>query len=128
VFVDLTSSDFLLQTWNRNTETWESEGGVISTEDGVAFGFGGLTTPPPDTQAEIAQSAVCLDDDGEEIGNTACIVFNSRGIPIDDEGAPTGNNALYITDGVGVYGTTLTATPLVRLWWSPATASAWVKQ
>jgi prepilin-type N-terminal cleavage/methylation domain-containing protein len=128
VFVDLTSSDFLLQTWNRNTETWESEGGVISTEDGVAFGFGGLTTPPPDTQAEIAQSAVCLDDDGEEIGNTACIVFNSRGIPIDADGAPTGDNALYITDGVGVYCTTLTATPLVRLWWSPATASAWVKQ
>jgi hypothetical protein len=63
-----------------------------------------------------------------DIGNTACIVFNSRGIPVDPVGAPIGRNALYITDGTGVYGTTLTATPLVRLWWSPVGRDAWVEQ
>jgi hypothetical protein len=44
---------------------------------------------------------------------------------VDDAGDLTGGNGLYITDGVGVYGVTVTATPLVRLWWSPVTAAAW---
>ena len=35
-------------------------------------------------------------------------------------GAPLGGNALYITDGTGVHGTTVTATPLVSQWWSNA--------
>jgi hypothetical protein len=128
VFVDLSSNTFHLQIWNRETEAWEAEGGSVTTSPGVDFGFAGLTEPPPDTQVGIEQSPACEDDEGEDIGNTACVVFNSRGIPIDGDGAPTGENALYITDGLGVYGTTLTATPLVRLWWSPADNSAWVKQ
>jgi prepilin-type N-terminal cleavage/methylation domain-containing protein len=128
VFVDLSSDVMMVQTWNKADETWDTEGGSVSLSSGVTFGFGGLTEPPPDTQAAIAQSPQCLDDDGEPLGNTACVVFNSRGIPIDSAGAPMGDNALYITDGVGVYGTTLTATPLVRLWWSPSNTTAWVKQ
>jgi type II secretory pathway pseudopilin PulG len=127
-FVDLDGNGFFIQVWNRDLETWETEGGVVELSPGVAFGFGSLDTPPPDTQVEIAQSAPCQDDDGEEIGNTACVVFNSRGIPIDSAGTPTGNNGIYITDGLGVYGTTLTATPLVRLWWSPQHTAAWVRQ
>jgi prepilin-type N-terminal cleavage/methylation domain-containing protein len=128
VFVDLSADSLFLQTWNRETSTWESEGGTVQTSYGVSFGFGGLAEPPPDTQAVIAQSPPCLDDEEEEIGGSACVVFNSRGIPIDADGAPTGANGLYITDGEGVYGTTLTATPLVRLWWSPANTAAWVRQ
>jgi len=55
-------------------------------------------------------------------------VFNSRGIPIASDGSPTGDDALYVTDGTAVYGTTLTATPFVRLWYSPASRVNWVKQ
>jgi Tfp pilus assembly protein FimT len=128
VFVDLSSDTFFVQIWDRQTETWTTEGAVINTSDGVSFGFAGLGAPPPDTQTVISQSAPCTNDDGDDIGNTACIVFNSRGIPIDADGAPTGENGLYITDGLGVYATTLTATPLINLWWSPASATNWVKQ
>ena len=32
------------------------------------------------------------------IANTACVVFNSRGIPIDADGRPYGNTAFYVTD------------------------------
>jgi hypothetical protein len=39
-----------------------------------------------------------------------------------------GGNALYITDGTGVYGTTITATPLVRQWWANSSTGQWVKQ
>jgi len=128
VFVDLGTNSFFIQTWNRTTNAWEAQGGAVRTSTGVTFGFGGLAAPPPNTQATIAQSPPCTDDNGNNIANTSCIVFNSRGIPIDSTGSPTGNNALYVTDGTGVYATTLTATPLTRLWWSPASGAAWAQQ
>ncbi len=128
VFVDLNGRTFFIQILDKATNTWVSEGAVTSLSTGISFGFSGLATPPPDTQLSIGQSTACLDDDGDPIGNSACIVFSSRGIPIDAAGAPTGDNGLYITDGTGVYATTVTATPLVRLWWSPASASEWMRQ
>lgn len=128
VFVDLSTNTFFVQVWDRENETWTTEGATMNTSTGVTFGFAGLPAAPPDTQAVISQSPPCTDDEGTPIGNTACVTFNSRGIPVDDDGAPTGENALYITDGLGVYGTTLTATPLINLWWSPANAVNWVKQ
>jgi hypothetical protein len=65
-------------------------------------------------------------NDGTPISNTACIVFNSRGIPVDSTGGPTGNNAFYITDGSGTYAVTLSATPLIRLWWTKASEAKWI--
>ena len=59
---------------------------------------------------------------GAAIGNTSCILFNSRGIPVDPAGAPpavgapTGNDAMYLTDGTAVYGETISATGLIKLW------------
>lgn len=130
-FVDMSSNSFFIQIWDKTTATccWVTEGGSNSTSAGVRFGFGGLAAPPPNTQVAIGQSSACLNDNGvTAIGNSACVVFNSRGIPIDAGGAPTGNNGLYITDGTSAYATTITATPLVRLWWSPASSAAWVRQ
>jgi prepilin-type N-terminal cleavage/methylation domain-containing protein len=128
VFADLSTNAFYVQVWDRTNDEWVTEGGATNTSTGVAFGFGAIGAPPPDTQPAIGQSPLCKDDDAVDIANTACIVFNSRGIPVDETGAPYGANALYITDGVGVFGTTLTATPLINLWWSPAGATNWVKQ
>ena len=39
-----------------------------------------------------------------------------RGLPVDRTGSPYGNDALYVTDGVGVYGITVGATGFIRLW------------
>ena len=128
VFVTLDTNTFFVQVWDRDANSWTTEGGATPTSTGVTFGFGGLANPPPNTQAAIAMSPQCDDDAGNPIGNSACITFNSRGIPIDGTGAPVGDNALYVTDGVGVYSATLTATPLLRLWWSPAGAANWVMQ
>jgi hypothetical protein len=52
-----------------------------------------------------------VDKDGDSIDKTACIMFNSRGIPIDKDNSPTGGNAFYLTDGTGVRAVTVTATP-----------------
>ena len=128
LFVTLDTNTFFIQLWDRTANSWVTEGGATSTATGVTFGFSGLPNPPPNTQAAIAMSPACEDDAGNPIGNSSCIVFNSRGIPVDGTGAPVGDNAIYVTDGIGVYGATLTATPLLRLWWSPAGNASWVMQ
>jgi type II secretory pathway pseudopilin PulG len=128
VFVDFNANRSFVQIWNEATREWDTDGSVRSVSRGVTFGFGALSVPPPNTQTVIGQPPLCTDASGGSIGNSACIVFNSRGVPIDESGAPTGNNAIYITNGTGVYAATITATPLLRLWWSPAGAAAWVSQ
>ena len=127
--INTSNGQYFLQVWNKTTNAWETEGATYQTSSGVSFGFGGLTTPPPNTQVAIHQSPPCKNDLGDaNLPNTACVIFNSRGIPIDDSLSPYGENGIYITDGTGVYVTTITATPLVRRWWSPASVATWVKQ
>ena len=128
VFANLATGAYGMQVWNKTAASWITEGVARQTSRGVTFGFGALAAPPPNTQAAIGFAPPCRDDAGAVMANTACVVFNSRGIPIDNVGAPTGGNALYLTDGNGVYAVTVTATPLVRFWWSRAQAAAWVEQ
>ena len=128
LYCDLGTEQFALQTWNKTTATWDIEEGWQTLSTNVDFSFDALADPPLDTQTPpISQSAACKADDGvADIGNTACIVFNSRGIPVKADGDPDGNGAIYITDhSTGVYGVTVSATPLVRLWWSPTATTAW---
>lgn len=128
IYVDLTTETYHLEYWDKTSATWISEAGSTTLSTNVDFGFGDLSGPPPDTQPELETSPMCRVDatDGEEIANTSCIVFNSRGIPVDETGGPTGASAFYVTDGTGVYGITVSATPLVRLWWSAANTTAWI--
>ena len=127
LFVDLGTETFFLQYWDKAANAWVTEGGAATLSTGVNFGFAGVAAPPPNTQAALAQAPACLDNGGGAIPNTACVVFNSRGIPIDPAtGDPEGNTAFYVSDGVTVYGVTLSATPLIRLWWSPAHSAHWV--
>ena len=128
VYGDLALHRYRLEVWNKTTNQWTAEGGTTQLPTSVRFGFGTLATPPANTQAAIGQSGACTDNDGAAIGNSACILFNSRGIPINALGAPLGGNAFYLTDGVGVRVTTVTATPLIREWWSPAHSAQWIRQ
>ena len=128
IYADLAANTYSIQLWDKGAAAWVVDGGVMPLANGVRFGFGTLAAPPPDTQAAIGLSPACTDDAGDDIPDTACIVFNSRGIPITAGGAPTGGNALYVTDGVGVYAVTITATPLIRFWWSPAHSARWIEQ
>lgn len=125
---NLTAGTYVMETWDKTAAAWVPDGGVRRLSQGVTFGFGTLAAPPPDTQAAIGLSPACRDAGGAVIPNTACVVFNSRGIPIDAAGAPVGGNAIYLTNGIGVYAVTVTATPLVRFWWSPSHTATWVEQ
>jgi Tfp pilus assembly protein FimT len=135
VFVDLTDKSYHVETWQKAPPAWVAEGGTRTLSTSVAFGFGVVGTAPPFSQAAIVQASECVTDMGAAIGNTACILFNSRGIPVDPAGAPpavgspTGNDAVYLTDGTAVYGVTISATGLIKLWRTfPTATPSWFLQ
>lgn len=128
LYVDLSTLAYRLETYDKTTPAWVVEQGATYLSTGVSFSYGGLTSAPPNTQATIAQAPQCRNAAGSAIGNTACIVFNSRGIPIDSTGAPTGIDALYVSDGTVVYGATVSATGLVRMWRRQSSSAPWTKQ
>ena len=129
VFVDRANRTYRLQYWDKTAGDWQQEIDPTATlQTGVEFGFGDLTTAPPSTLTAIAQAPACKTKAGADITNTSCIVFNSRGIPLDGSFNITGESALYVTDGSGTYGVTLSATPLIRLWWTRADEAHWTQR
>jgi hypothetical protein len=111
---------------------WITDGGSTTLSTGVTFGFGAIAVAP-NGQAS-AQSTPCVTAAGAAIANTACILYNSRGIPVDPSGAapnvgaPTGNDALYLTDGTAVYGLTLSATGQSKLYRTNISSASWSLQ
>jgi prepilin-type N-terminal cleavage/methylation domain-containing protein len=130
VFLNLGAGTYVVQVYNQAAGAWADDTSVSSLPNGVSFSFGELDEPPTNTQPDIAFAGKCTDNASppNEIDGTSCITFNSRGIPIDKGGSPVGGNAFYLTDGTGVRGITVTATPLIRNWWSSAASPGWVRQ
>ena len=137
--VDLGGGAYRLQSWDKSTNTWTTEGDAERLPRGVWFGFGAVASPPPNTQGSIGQASPCLSDAATAAAltgsafaapsaTTSCVQFNSRGIPVDATGAPTGADAIYLTDGNVVYGTTVSATGMTQLWWTPIRRTAWQRQ
>jgi hypothetical protein len=128
VYVDLSSRSYRVEIWQKSPAAWVPEGGATSLSGRVNFSFGPIATPPPNSQPVIGFSLPCRDAANAVIANTSCIVFNSRGIPIDSTGTPIGDNAIYVSDPTAVYGATVSATGLIRLWWTPTGTLAWQRQ
>ena len=125
---DLNTQTFWIEVEPSGVTSWTPEGGTQFLSTGVTFGFGTLSTPPSNTQASLGQAPVCLDNSANPVTNTACIIFNSRGIPVDSTNTPTGNDALYVTDGTSVTGVTILATGLTQIWRSDASTENWSKR
>ena len=132
LFIDITGRQFYVQTLDKATSTWVSEGGATSLSSSVSFSYGPITAPPPNTQTTIGQAPECwnpLASPPASIANTACINFNSRGLPIDNTGSPSGLDAVFVTDGSAVYGITVAATGFIRTWQSNYSSTAsWTLQ
>ena len=130
LYVDLAAESYVLQVLDPDTDDWVNEQAPVDLPYGISYGWGKLEVAPPNTQDDDIPkfAAACINKDKEEIEKTACIMFNSRGIPIDKDNSPIGGNAFYLTDGTGVRGITVTATPLIRRWWSSAGAAGWVRE
>ena len=139
-YFDTSAQAFRIDVWNKpvapaTSGSWVTEGGTHNLSAGVTFGFGTLTSPPPNAQATLAEAPACRNDTGASPGtgtaipNTACIVFNSRGIPIvDSTGAPTAGDAIYISDGATVYGAAVIATGMLSTWSTPLGSPSWKKR
>lgn len=129
-YVNLAGGTHHVEIWQKvGPPGWVAEGGTTYLSSNDSFGFGGAAVPPPDAPAPIGQAPPCLDNAGTAIAGTACVIFNSRGIPVDGTGAPTGADAIYITDGASLYGVTVSASGQLRLWRSPAGPTpAWTQQ
>ena len=138
LYVDFSVNGFHIETWTKpvgaTPGSWATEGGITYlSANNEHYSFGVVTTPPANTQAAISQAPNCLTSAGVAIGNTACIVFNSRGIPVTDAanatGGPTNADALYLTDGTVVYGINLLATGVIQLWrTNPSATPSWTLQ
>jgi type II secretory pathway pseudopilin PulG len=134
VYADLSANTFRIEIQPSGTTTWTTDGCPSScTGDqllatGVSFGYGSLGTPPSNTQATLGQAPLCLNNSGSTISNTACIVFNSRGIPITSTAVPTPDDAIYVTDGISVNGVTVSRTGLTRVWRTEASGANWKQQ
>jgi hypothetical protein len=119
LLADLSSNSYYVQTYDKTANSWVSETGTTTLSSYVSFGYGSVGTPPSNTQTAIGQASTCYDTASPPaaIANTACVIFNSRGIPVvDSTGSPSGNYALYINDGTFVYGVTVAATGFIRTW------------
>jgi Tfp pilus assembly protein FimT len=131
LYVDLTDDTHHLQVLNRTTTppSWVDEGAITHLSTLVDFDYAPVGTPPPNSQAAMGQATTCLDDDGDAIANTACITFNSRGVPVDSSGAPNADGVLYISDGTAVYSVTAAASGMIRLWRTfPTVTPNWILQ
>ena len=126
VFVNLAGRTFHVERWKKTAPVgWVPEGVVQNLSSTVTFGFGGLTAPPPDTQAVLGQAPPCLDAVAAPIAGTACIIFNSRGVPVDAANAPTSAGAFYVNDGRTIYGVTTTAGGMIQLWQANLAGMTW---
>jgi prepilin-type N-terminal cleavage/methylation domain-containing protein len=120
-----------VEAWSKTAAppNWVAINGSTLLSNGDAFAFGQAATPPPNTQPAIAQAPPCLDNNGNAIAGTACIVFNSRGIPVDNTGTPISSDALYVTDGTKIGAVTLSAAGLVTVWSAPLSANpTWARK
>ncbi|MCC7417104.1 MAG: prepilin-type N-terminal cleavage/methylation domain-containing protein [Acidobacteria bacterium] len=134
LYTDLSTNAFHVEVWSKDDDDWARVGGTTYLQSVTeSFSFAPVASPPPSTQATIGQAAMCKEADGDDIGNTACIVFNSRGIPVTDvagsTGGPTNAHALYLSDGTAVFGVTVSATSVIQLWrTNPNSEPSWVLQ
>src|SRR6266550_2026219 len=125
VYADLSANTFRVEIYPSGASSWTAEGGTTSLSQGVTFGYGSLTSAPAG-MTSLSQAPLCLQDDlVATYSNTACIMFNSRGIPVDSTWAPTPLDALYVTDGKAVTGVTVVATGLTKIWRTDASSANW---
>jgi type II secretory pathway pseudopilin PulG len=147
-YADLTANTYHLEVWNKagngGAGCWQTDGDianactvigtspVFNLAQGDVFGAGGLTTGPTPAQQPIPTQVACQAINGGTgtIGSTACIVFNSRGIPVDTTpgGSPVATGAFYLTNQTVVNAVTVSATGSIQSWTTPIGSANWYGQ
>lgn len=145
VYGDLSANSYRLEVWNKagngGAGCWQTDGDVANPctvggqspvqnlSTGVSFSLGNMSSPPANTQTSIGQAPICYTGAAGQPGNTttipntACVEFNSRGVPSDPtgNGKADANGAFYVSDGSSVYGVTVLASGSIQSWYTPNT-------
>lgn len=122
MYVDVPGKTYYVQTCDAPSvlpcASWTTETGSTSLSNTVSFGYSPAGSAPTNTQTVIAQAAQCYNTASPpvQVSNTACVIFNSRGLPVTATGIPTNDYALYINDGSFIYGVTVATTGFIRTW------------
>ena len=121
--LDAVSNTFQLSVYNKDDTTctvstpscWILEGGINSLGTGVSFGYGTISTPPPEPPGltTVAQSTD--------------VYFNSRGMPVTSGGSPVTDYAVYLNNDGRYYAVTISVTGLVSTFrYDNSTIPPWV--
>ena len=89
LYFDISGKQYYIQTYNKTATPapkFETQGGATSLASTVSFGYGAMTNAPLNTQTTLGQAVACMTDPVPPatpvaVANTACIIFNSRGLP-----------------------------------------------
>lgn len=142
VRANLDTNTFQLEVWSKAASCWKTDGDSVNRctapgtspaqplSSGVSFGTGNTGAGGSNPQTPIGQAPPCITgvagtNPGGLLDNTACIEFNSRGVPVASTGAPTANDAFYITNTTMVYGTTVIISGMIQEWSATPSTAAW---
>jgi prepilin-type N-terminal cleavage/methylation domain-containing protein len=148
---NLATNTYALEFWDKTANggagCWKTDGDSVNRctvaaspaqnlSPRVSFGFGTAAPGGLNPQTTIAQAPACSNGVGGGAasstisGSTACIEFNSRGLPVagnglPNSGSPTASDALYITDENTVYGVTVIISGLIQTGTTTSSGSNW---
>lgn len=115
--IDQNLGTYQVETWQTTgTPGWVIEGGTQRLSTGGAFGAGPVTTAPPNSQAVFGQPTACLNNEGDALDGTSCVIFNSRGLPVTSGGAPITTQVVYMRGPTGVFAIVVGATGQMQVW------------
>jgi Tfp pilus assembly protein FimT len=139
-YLNLATNTFHLEVWNKANNCWQTDGDaannctaaaspVIALSQGVTFGTGGVAVGPTPGTPATAQAPLCINKVAgtainTTIANTACIEFNSRGIPIDANNAPVATGAFYLANQNTAEAITVSATGSIQSWLTDPSCNA----
>jgi prepilin-type N-terminal cleavage/methylation domain-containing protein len=128
--VNLNTGTHRVEMWQRTgVPGWVAGDDEVRLSDRARFGFSTVAAAPPNTQAVIAQAPQCRDDLDVPIANTACVIFNSRGMSVTPAGPVAPTQAFYLNGNAGVFGVIVGPTGQLQVWRThPAPGSVWRQQ
>ena len=129
LYADLTANTYRVEVWRKTgAPGWVADGGTALLAPGDAFGAGTIAAPPPDSQLAVAQAPACRNNAGAAIANSACVLFNSRGISVDEAGAPSGVRLFYLTGPTAVFAVVVSGTSQLKVWRISPGGGTWKQQ
>ena len=127
--VDLAAGTYQVEIWRKTgTPGWVADSRIGRLAVGDTFGTASIAAPPPNSQVAVAQAPLCRDDAGTAIANTACVLFNSRGISVDEAGAPSAVRLFYLTGPPAVFAVVVSGTSQLLVWRIPPGGDTWHQQ